>query len=69
MGLTRRLAELVRGASVKQPLEQRSTGVALDDWLAGARCCGMRAVETFAAGLQPDGAAVRAAFTSPWSNG
>jgi hypothetical protein len=40
MGLTRRFADLVRGASVKQPLEQRPTGVALDDWLAEARCCG-----------------------------
>ena len=29
----------------------------------------MRAVETFAAGLQQDGAAVRAALTSSWSNG
>jgi hypothetical protein len=69
IGLTRRFAELVRSASVKQPLEQRPTGVALDDWLAEARCCGVRAVETFAAGLHQDGAAVRAALTSPWSNG
>ena len=29
----------------------------------------VRAVETFAAGLQQDGAAVRAALTLPWSNG
>ena len=69
IGLTRRFAELVRSASVKQPLEQRPTGVALDDWLAEARCCGVRAVETFAAGLHQDGAAVRAALTLPWSNG
>jgi transposase len=27
------------------------------------------AVETFAAGLEQDGAAVRAALTMPWSNG
>jgi transposase len=27
------------------------------------------AVETFAAGLEQDGAAVRAALTTPWSNG
>jgi transposase len=31
--------------------------------------CGVRAIETFARGLAQDGAAVRAAFTSPWSNG
>ncbi|ANY84023.1 hypothetical protein BB934_37810 (plasmid) [Microvirga ossetica] len=29
----------------------------------------MRAIETFAAGLDQDGAAVRAALTTPWSNG
>lgn len=29
----------------------------------------MRAVETFARGLAQDGAAVRAALTTPWSNG
>ena len=29
----------------------------------------MRAVVTFAAGLEHDGAAVRAALTLPWSNG
>jgi transposase len=69
MGLTRRCADLIRNASVTQPPERRPTGVALDDWLAKACCCGVRAVETFAAGLQQDGAAVRAALTLPWSNG
>ena len=29
----------------------------------------MPAVETFAAGLEQDGAAVRAALTMPWNNG
>jgi len=29
----------------------------------------VRATETFAAGLEQDGAAVRAALTTPWSNG
>ncbi len=29
----------------------------------------MRAVETFAAGLERDGAAVRSALTTSWSNG
>ncbi len=41
----------------------------LDAWLAEARACGVSAVETFAAGLEQDGAAVRAALTLPWSNG
>lgn len=40
-----------------------------DRWLDDALTCGVRAVETFARGLVQDGAAVRAAFTSPWSNG
>jgi transposase len=31
--------------------------------------CGVRAVETFAQGLAKDGRAVRAALTTPWSNG
>ena len=33
------------------------------------RDCSVRAVVTFAAGLEHDGAAVRAALTLPWSNG
>jgi transposase len=41
----------------------------LDAWLTEARACGVGAVETFAAGLEQDGAAVRAALTLPWSNG
>jgi transposase len=67
--LTRRFAELIRDASAKQPPERRPTGVALNDWLAEAVCCGVRAVETFAAGLYQDNAAVRAALTLAWSNG
>ena len=41
---------------------------ALDAWLANARTCGIATLETFAAGLAQDGAAVRAALTTPWSN-
>ena len=33
------------------------------------RTSGLRAVETFAAGLEQDGPAVRAALTTPWSSG
>lgn len=40
-----------------------------DNWLAEAEACGVRALESFAAGLQQDGAAVRTALTMPWSNG
>ena len=38
-------------------------------WSAEGRACGVRALETFAAGLEQDGSAVRAALTMPWSNG
>ena len=41
----------------------------LEAWLADARTSGLRAVETFAAGLEQDGPAVRAALTTPWSSG
>jgi transposase len=40
-----------------------------DAWLIEARSCGIRAVETFAAGLEQDRAAVLAALTLPWSSG
>ncbi len=41
----------------------------LDTWLTDARTSGVRAVETFAAGLEQDGAAIRSALTTPWSSG
>jgi len=41
----------------------------LDAWLAEALASGIGAVETFAAGLEQDGDAVRAALTEPWSSG
>ncbi len=45
------------------------TRAAFDAWLEEALTCGIRAVETFARGLAKDGMAVRAALTTPWSNG
>ncbi len=39
-----------------------------EQWLSEARTCGVRAVETFAAGLEQDGSAIREALTTPWSN-
>lgn len=39
-----------------------------ESWLTTASTSGIRALETFAAGLAQDGAAVRAALTTPWSN-
>jgi transposase len=41
----------------------------IDSWLAQAEQCGIRELKSFASGIQRDYAAVRAAFTSLWSNG
>ncbi|WP_282183492.1 transposase [Azospirillum sp. TSO5] len=41
----------------------------LDTWLTDALACGIPAVETFAAGVRQDEAAVKAALTMPWSSG
>ncbi|PVE20270.1 ISL3 family transposase [Microvirga sp. KLBC 81] len=48
--------------------EQASIEI-LKAWIAEARLSGIQAVETFAAGLEQDSAAVRAALTQPWSSG
>ena len=54
---------------MRQELDAEAALAALEAWLADARACGVRAIETFAAGLELDGAAVRAALTLPWSSG
>ncbi len=41
----------------------------LDDWLAQAKHRGIKELKSFANGIQRDYAAVRASFTSQWSNG
>jgi transposase len=41
----------------------------LDDWLLQAKQSGIRELKSFAQGIRRDYAAVRAAFTSPWSQG
>ena len=69
--LARRFTALVRACG----LHGRQDGAipaapvaALSGWLAEARAGGIGAVETFAVGLEVDGAAVRAALTEPWSS-
>lgn len=64
-----RFTALVRGCGVGQPPRPAAPSADLDAWLAEARACGVGAVETFAAGLEQDGAAVRAALTESWSSG
>jgi transposase len=41
----------------------------LDEWLTQAKQSGIRELKSFAQGIRRDYAAVRAAFSSPWSNG
>jgi hypothetical protein len=70
-GLVQRFAALVREAGVSCCSSAASCAErvrAFEAWAAEARACGIRAAQTFAAGLVADGAAVRAALTTPWSN-
>ena len=61
-------ATLIRAAEITG--KRQTPGVdTFDAWLADARDCGVRAVVTLAAGLEQDGAAVRAAVALLWSNG
>jgi len=41
----------------------------LDEWLVQAQHSGIAELKSFAQGIRRDYAAVRAAFSSPWSNG
>lgn len=62
LGLSRRLAALIRGCGTgrdQPPAEPLHT---FDAWLKEACSCGIAAVETFAAGLQQDEPAVSAAL-------
>lgn len=66
--LVRRFVNLVRNAGITGK-RQPAGNDTFDAWLTDARDCSVRAVATFAEGLEHDGAAVRAALTLPWSNG
>lgn len=68
VALTRRFCELVRSRGVSRSERPTRSCRPFEAWLGEARACGMRAVETFAEGLEQDGDAVRAALTFPWSN-
>jgi Transposase len=72
VGLARRFTALVRACGVQGRQDSQVTAdpiAALDIWLAEARACGVSTIETFATGLETDGAAVRAALTHSWSSG
>lgn len=68
VGLARRFGELMRERGVTRGAQPVTSCATFEQWLSEARICGVRAVETFAAGLEQDGSAVRAALTTPWSN-
>ena len=68
MTLARRFGEIVRERGITRGAEPITTCSTFEQWLGEARTCGVRAVETFAQGLEQDGDAVRAALTTPWSN-
>lgn len=72
IGLARRFTALLRAYGVAGRRDGRTLVdpvIELDAWLADARACGASAIATFAAGLEMDGTAVRAALTQPWSSG
>ncbi len=68
IALARRFCEIVRHRSVIHGARATKSCRPFEAWLRQAKACGIRAVETFAAGLEQDGDAVRAALTLPWSN-
>ena len=62
--LVRRFADMIRRVGTRA----HDAGPAFDGWLHDAKRCGLRPVETFAAGLDQDGDAVRAALETGWSS-
>ncbi len=67
--LVRRFAELIGRCGVRSDARPANPSAVLDTWLTDALSCGIPAVETFAAGVRQDEAAVKAALTMPWSRG
>jgi transposase len=66
--LVGRFVDLVRAAGITGGQHRAAAADSIGDWLADARHAGIGAVATFAAGIEHDGAAVRAALAMPWSN-
>src|SRR5262249_24328723 len=64
-----RLREGLELAEGFAALFRKASSRSLADWLAGAERSGCPELQMFAAGLQQDEAAVRAAVTEKWSNG
>lgn len=67
--LVRRFAELIGRCGVQSDAAPANPPAVLGAWLDDALSCGTPAVETFAAGVRQDEAAVKAALIMPWSSG
>ncbi len=68
VNLARRFCRIVRSRCGTGRV-QADASAAFEAWLDKARHCGIRIVESFAASLDADGAAVRAGLRLPWSSG
>jgi transposase len=64
-----RFADLVRSCGISRDKAPADLSSVLKSWLDEAGSCGIQAVETVAAGLRQDQAAIQAALTLPWSSG
>ena len=67
--LARRFTALVRRCGARSEEPHPDPSGALRAWITEVRACGIATMETFAAGLELDAAAVRAALTTLWGNG
>jgi hypothetical protein len=67
--LARRFTALVRACGVSRERTIHDPVADLNGWLTEAKGCGVPALANFAAGLESDGAAIRAALTDPGSSG
>ncbi|GJD66365.1 ISL3 family transposase ISMex10 [Methylobacterium frigidaeris] len=68
VGLARRFCRIIHSSCGGRRADPASM-VTFDRWLEEARRCGVRVVESFAASLDQDRAAVRAGLELPWSSG
>ncbi len=70
--LVRQFIGMVRGSTIRRAINGtphlHTNPADFDARVTSASTSGTRALETFATGLAQDGAAVRAALSTPWSN-
>jgi Transposase len=69
INLGRRFCQIVRSGCGSGVQAEPDIIAAFNAWLSDAQACGVRVVESFAASLGQDGAAVRAGLGLPWSSG